>query len=125
VLPWAPGKWFGDRGRAVLSVFDSVPSCQFLVGDTSMRPVGWGEPAIMRYAEVKGIKIIAGTDPLPFAGQENLVGSYCTLLEANIDLNKHDGFRRLLHESAVHRVGRRGSFVSVLVRMLKNYSVRK
>ena len=125
VLPWAPGKWFGDRGEIVLSVFDSIPSHQLLVGDTSMRPLGWGEPAIMRYAERKGVKILAGTDPLPFAGQEDVVGSYGTLLEADLDLNNHDAFRRLIQDSHVCRVGRRGSPVSVFARMLRNYAVKK
>lgn len=125
VLPWAPGKWFGERGQAVLGVFDSFPSHQLVVGDSSMRPLGWGEPAIMRYAEIKGIKIVAGTDPFPFDGQENVIGSYGTLMETSLDLNKHDAFRRLLHESHVRRVGRRGSLVSVFARLFKNYCVRK
>ncbi len=106
-------------------MLDSIPADQLLVGDTSMRPRGWCEPEIIRYAAGMGVRIVAGTDPFPFAGQENVVGTYGTLLETSHNMEGQDAIRRLLLEGVVQRVGQRASLASVIIRILRNYSAGK
>lgn len=76
VLNWAPGKWFLARGKVVKKwITESAPQ-DFLIGDTYMRPKPWARPLLMRLAQKRGFKIIAGSDPLPFTGEEKTIGKY-------------------------------------------------
>ncbi len=75
-LNWAPGKWFFDRGKIVRKILEHNSPDTLLIGDTSMRPSFWRQPKLMTFAADKGFKIIAGSDPLPFAGEEKLISSY-------------------------------------------------
>ena len=78
VVAWSPGKWFTKRGKVVQSLLDSHAPSDFLIGDTSLRPIGWGTPWLMRKARNKGFRVVAGSDPLPFAGEESWFGAYCS-----------------------------------------------
>jgi len=123
VLPWAPGKWFGHRGEIVSSLLESASPAQLLVGDTSMRPLGWGVPYIMKEAARKGFKIVAGTDPFPFEGQENLIGKYGISFSAEFDLQRPvSELRRLLTSPGVSisLAGRRDCPFTVARRLLLN-----
>lgn len=88
VLPWAPGKWYGRRGAIVREVIDSSVPGRLLVGDTSLRPIGYLEPLLSRYARRKGFKVVAGTDPFPFDGQELLIGRYGISVEGDFDCKR-------------------------------------
>jgi len=110
VLPWSPGKWFGKRGSIIGDLITSVYPDNFLIGDSALRPIGWGEPGLFLYGLEKGFKIIAGTDPLPFAGDENSIGKYGITCNSAFDAAKPlSEMRRLLKDPAipVSRVGRR------------------
>lgn len=77
VLNWAPGKWFLKRGDIVKVLIENGSvDCSFLIGDTPLRFNLWPKPGLMKTAAEKGLKIIAGSDPLPFSGEERFVGSY-------------------------------------------------
>lgn len=76
VLNWAPGKWFLSRGKIVQRIIETQSPGTLLIGDTSMRPTIWPTPKLMKLARNNGYKIIAGSDPLPFAGEENNIGTY-------------------------------------------------
>lgn len=82
VIPWSPGKWFSARGRIVERLLDSQRPGDLLLGDTALRPGGYGEPRIMRQARGRGFGVASGSDPLPFAGEEPRLGSYGSLFEA-------------------------------------------
>ena len=46
---------------------------------TSLRSLGWPAPRLYRAARRAGRPLLAGSDPLPFPGEEDLAGSYhCT-----------------------------------------------
>lgn len=78
-LDWAPGKWLFARGRLVRNLVSEFPPAQLVLVDTSLRPVGWPAPCLYRAARQQGRALLAGSDPLPFAGEEDLAGSYhCT-----------------------------------------------
>lgn len=85
VLPWSPGKWFFGRGRLIAGIIGSASPAGLLVGDSSLRPIGWPHPRLMTRARARGIGIVAGSDPLPFAGEERLIGTYGTSFECETD----------------------------------------
>jgi hypothetical protein len=87
VLSWAPGKWMFKREGIIRKLFQSLQPGDALAGDTTLRPIGWREPGIMREARQRGFGVIAGSDPLPFAGEEDYMGTYATACDAEIDPN--------------------------------------
>ncbi len=122
VLAWAPGKWTGRRGRVVQSVLDGCSPGQLLIGDTSMRPRGFGTPRLLQHGEQLGYTVVAGSDPLPFEGQESVIGRYGIAVESEIDLRRPGS--ALLKVVAggggpVALAGRRDSLPSVLARLIR------
>ena len=88
VLSWSPGKWFAGRGRVVRSLIESHAPGQFLLGDTALRPKGWGFPVLLTLGKRRGFKVIGGSDPLPLAGEEARLGSYGVQVRADFDPGK-------------------------------------
>lgn len=75
-LDWAPGKWLFQRGALVRSLVKKFKPGELLLIDTSLRPLGWPEPRLYRAARKQGRAVLAGSDPLPFPGEEDLAGSW-------------------------------------------------
>jgi hypothetical protein len=84
VLPWSPGKWWGSRGEQVRAVVDAAEPGDILIGDSSLRPRGWPEDPVLHQAAARGIGVVAGTDPLPFANQERVAGSYGSRIDHSL-----------------------------------------
>jgi len=123
VIAWAPGKWLGRRGRVVWSLLEAVAPQHLLVGDTSMRPRGWPTPRVMREAVRRGFTIVGGTDPLPFPGQEAVIGRYGIAAETEIDPRKPVTALRALLAGKSGRIslaGRRDSLASVAARLVRH-----
>ncbi len=76
VLNWAMGKWMFARRPIVERIIATATATDLAVCDTTLRPRIWPEPTLMRRAREKGIPLLVGSDPLPFAGEESLIGSY-------------------------------------------------
>ncbi len=107
VLAWAPGKWLFRRAAAVRRLLRTFGPESLLLGDTSLRPLGWPEPAAMREP---GRLVLAGSDPLPLAGEEAEAGGYGVALGGDFDRDRPAAsIRRLLGDPTVslRRVGRR------------------
>ncbi|MGD9781323.1 MAG: hypothetical protein AB7V14_04120 [Kiritimatiellia bacterium] len=75
-LDWAPGKWLFARGQLVRRLVREFPPAQLLLVDTSLRPLGWPAPRLYAQARKQGRAVLAGSDPLPVAGEERVAGSY-------------------------------------------------
>jgi len=123
VIPWSPGKWFGRRGVVIGKLVNSMSPDRLLIGDSSLRPYGWGEPGLILYAIERGFKIIAGTDPLPFIGEEDCIGRYGIGCSAVLDTAAPlSGMRRHLTDPAVSfsRVGRRNWPSTAFRRLMAN-----
>lgn len=119
VLAWALGKWLFARRRAVDALLQAFGPEQLLVGDSAMRPVGWGEPAAMQAARRRGHLVLAGSDPLPFAGDERHLGTYSSLFSAVFDPDEPvTSVRRALRDRATppRTVGNRGGIPTVASR---------
>ncbi len=121
VLAWAPGKWMFRRAAVVRSLLKTFGPDRLLLGDTSLRPLGWPEPAAMREP---GRKVVAGSDPLPRSGEEARAGSYGVALEGDFDgLRPAASLRRLLAdpEAPLRRVGRRDPPWRTAFRLLRHH----
>ncbi len=79
-LDWAPGKWLFGRGRLVRRLVAEFPPAQLALVDTSLRFTGWPAPRLYARARREKRAVLAGSDPLPFAGEEDVAGSYYATL---------------------------------------------
>ncbi|MGR0480199.1 MAG: hypothetical protein ACTFAL_02010 [Candidatus Electronema sp. V4] len=127
VLPWSPGKWFFQRGKMVDHLLRRFTSQDFLLGDVSLRPVGWPLPLLMRKARRLGYKIISGSDPLPFPGEEAQFGRYASrIVSAEAGLSPDDALRGLLAGKAeAVSFGHRSTPLELLRRLRYNAATRR
>lgn len=128
VLSWAPGKWFFKRKKVVQDILDVTPPGSLLIGDTTLRPTCWPRPLLMGRAVSKGFTIISGSDPLPFAGEEQVMGRYGISLDSDFDPdNPVESIRSLLSRPGLKTslVGKRGGLLSTFRRLLKNDRLKK
>ncbi|MBN1349498.1 hypothetical protein JXJ21_08825 [candidate division KSB1 bacterium] len=103
VLNWAPGKWFFSRGDVVKKALDQFSPAELLLGDTSLRTTLWRTPGLMKRAQAAGFRVIAGSDPLPFPGEEKFVGSYGFSIAGEFDAEKPvASLRSLLKNSSAN-----------------------
>jgi hypothetical protein len=122
VLAWSPGKWFGQRGRLIRDMLSRRPAAAICMGDTTLRPVGWRTPALMLQASKAGIQVVAGSDPLPFAGEEVLAGRYVSIADGIIDpLDAAGSFRTVMKNTnaVLRQAGRRDAPLKWLTRWLR------
>ncbi len=125
VVAWAPGKWFFARGKVVQSLMDSFSPAQLAFGDTTLRPIGWTTPTIIKRARERGFKVFFGSDPLPFAGEEKRPGTYLTKFEVpgfTADSDPSVVMSNALGDGVrAEDAGSRGSFPAVLNRLYRNH----
>ncbi len=123
VLTWAVGKWLFRRARVVRDLLARFGPDELLVGDSAMRPTFWATPLPMRFARRHGYRVLAGSDPLAAAGEEQVMGSYASLMHAEFDPKCVRASLRsaLLHpEGEIQSVGVRSGLVTFIRRMLNS-----
>ena len=84
VLPWGFGKWWFSRGRTVRQLIRAGRH-DVLLGDSGCRP-DLGSSTILKDGQSQGIRILAGTDPLPMKSHETRAGSFCSVVPSAVDL---------------------------------------
>jgi hypothetical protein len=88
VIPWGAGKWLFGRGKLLNELIAAAhPGNGFFLGDGAGRPFFWSRPRHFDYAERQGIRILPGTDPLPFPRQTGRAGSFGFRLDGAVDLS--------------------------------------
>ncbi len=123
VVAWSPGKWFTKRGKLVQSLLDNYSPSDFLLGDTSLRPIGWGIPWLMRRAKTKGFRVVAGSDPLPFNGEESWFGAYCSHVNSQKTLSAVSLLKEIQSASSnisINNKGKRSDPLTLLKRLRNN-----
>jgi hypothetical protein len=125
VLPWSPGKWTFSRRKTIQRLIESAALGSVVIGDTSLRANIWPEPPLMKLARTRGLAVIAGSDPLPFPGEERRFGSYASCF--NLPLGKEicSSLRRVLLGAAGSVVGVRPSLLETAARLVKNERIRR
>jgi hypothetical protein len=79
-LPWGFGKWWGARGGIIQRLMSGPRIRPLYAGDNGGRLAFSARPKLLQVGERLGVKVLPGTDPLPFAGQEARVGSFGMLI---------------------------------------------
>jgi hypothetical protein len=116
VLNWAPGKWFFGRGNIVKSLLSSKRSTDMLIGDTTMRTKLWPTPNLMAQAASRGFRIIAGSDPLPFMGEEDMIGTYGFCLHAEMRMPVQSIKKALFSAQTILTQGSRSGLLQFIFR---------
>jgi hypothetical protein len=127
VVTWAAGKWLFRRGRIVRRVLGGAEKGSVVIGDSSLRPAGWREPKTMQLGRARGLRIIAGTDPLPVVGEEWRIGTYGVIGESDFNWRDPLGSIRslLLSAPSLRIVGQRGDFKTVWSRLMAHRRTKK
>ena len=77
VIPWGAGKWLFRRGRLLSDVIATESAGNgFFLGDGAGRPFFWTSPSHFQEAAKRGLRVLRGTDPLPFPSQVDRAGSF-------------------------------------------------
>jgi hypothetical protein len=79
-LPWGFGKWWGPRGNIIEKIMHARREKPLFLGDNGGRLSLSSRPRLFAIGEHSGLKVLPGTDPLPFPGQERRVGSFGLVL---------------------------------------------
>jgi len=75
-LPWGFGKWWGPRGIIIDRLMSAQRSRPLYSGDNGGRLGLSTRPRLLKVGEQRGHKVLPGTDPLPFPGQESRVATF-------------------------------------------------
>lgn len=122
ILPWSPGKWSGSRGEIIARLLERFKPSELLLGDISMRPRGAPQPKLFQMAQERGFRIVAGSDPLPLAGEEGMVGSYFSFFNvgAEFELNLA-AVRDLVSGAKFENLGQRNSMLRAAGRWSRHF----
>jgi hypothetical protein len=85
VIPWGFGKWWGRRGDVLRDYLESARSRRLFLGDNGGRARCLPQPHLFRWATAQGLKILPGSDPLPFPHETHRPGSFGFHLEGVLD----------------------------------------
>ena len=121
-LNWAPGKWFFNRGKVIARQIQEKSTNEIFIGETTLRNTLWPEPKLVKQARKKGFPIIAGSDPLPFKGEEQGIGSFGFLIEGKFDpKNPAQSLRDLMNSKGkdVQIIGKRNDIFTFARRQYK------
>jgi hypothetical protein len=124
VINWAPGKWTGKRGRVVQEFVTKNPE-KITLGITSLLPEHLPYPSIVRKAFTTDIPLIAGSDPLPFSGQESLACSYGMLFPSLSDQPSDHEIKEAIMNKTGTITGQRSSIPGSFIRLFKNELARR
>lgn len=116
VLAWSPGKWMFSRAEVVERLTRHAGDVLRL-GDSTLRCKGWPLPQPMAAAR---FPVLAGSDPLPFPGDESAAGSYGIRMTLNLDESAPvSSIRRALRDETtpMTRIGQRNSPLTMARRM--------
>jgi hypothetical protein len=101
VIPWGFGKWIGRRGDILKRFLENAPCSSFFLGDNGGRPAFLPEPALLSFGRGRGIRILPGSDPLPFPSENDRAGSFGFTLRVPLDSDRPaHGIRTALDDPA-------------------------
>ena len=125
IIAWGAGKWIGSRGRLVTEMIVSEKQrSDVMLADNGGRPWFWSRVPQFEVAREQGMRVLAGTDPLPLKGEESRVGSYgfSVSIDPSTGQSVFDSFRRALEDPSIptHIIGKQmtiGRFASNQMRI--------
>jgi len=88
VIPWGFGKWSGKRRGVLIEYLVSRREASFFLGDNGGRPNFLRFPDIQREAPGVSLKVLPGSDALPFPSELRKVGTFGFTLQEELDLRR-------------------------------------
>jgi hypothetical protein len=85
VIPWGVGKWFGARGAVVKRYLLHQSGLGVFLGDNGNRPTFWPVPTNFKRAQRRRVRVLPGTDPLPFGSDFERVGTFGFAVRGSLD----------------------------------------
>ncbi len=85
VIPWGFGKWIGRRGTILRDLLKENKYPGLFLGDNGGRPIFWPRPPLFDRADRQGMRVLPGTDPLPFAREACRPGAFGFALHGPLD----------------------------------------
>jgi hypothetical protein len=105
VVPWAVGKWLGKRGKLLSKLLADEENRDLCLGDNSGRPVFWRNPVHFSLAKKSSMRLLPGTDPLPFSSEEDRVGSFGFMTQGKLTKSKPSAdFKKLLRNNGIQLI---------------------
>jgi len=102
VIPWGFGKWSGRRRRALTEYLVSRREGVFFLGDNGGRPNFLRFPNFQREAPGLSLKVLPGSDALPFPSELQKVGSFGFTLQEELDVRRPgEALKRILMKHGV------------------------
>ncbi len=107
VIPWGFGKWWGRRGALLTALIDEPEAGpRYFLGDNGGRAAMLPRPALFRAAAQRGVLMLPGSDPLPFAAQVSRPGRCGVRLAVDLDAGQPaaavlEALRRLDRQPAI------------------------
>ena len=86
VIPWGFGKWWRNRGRILSTFLHSQAPTELFLGDNSGRAAFLPYPRHFRLAAHRGVRILPGSDPLPFSSEAWRPGSAGFSIRGHVSL---------------------------------------
>ena len=125
IVAWGAGKWIGRRGRVLTDMIIAEGGrTDIMLADNGGRPWCWSRVPQFETAAERGMRVLAGTDPLPLKGEENRVGSYGFHVRIDRPAGQSivDAFRSALEnpDTKIQTIGEHmtiGGFVSKQLRL--------
>ena len=84
VIPWAFGKWMGERKEILANILENNRGNGLFLGDNGGRTTLLPHPYHFKLAEKMGIQILPGSDPLPFSSEIRRPGSYGFFIQGSL-----------------------------------------
>lgn len=101
VIPWGFGKWYGERGRILKKFIETTETNNYFLGDNSGRPPFLPYPHHFLLGEKRGIRILPGSDPLPFPSESSRPGNFGFTINGTIDHAKPaDDMKKIILDPA-------------------------
>ena len=88
VIPWGFGKWLGRRGAILGNLLQANKFPVLFLGDNSGRPIFWPRPPLFHQANGLGMRVLPGTDPLPFPRESFRPGAFGFATHGSVDLER-------------------------------------
>jgi hypothetical protein len=128
VIPWAVGKWLGQRGTVLDDLMNLEDRPFFYLCDNGNRPFFWGKPRHFAAAQKKSIPIISGSDPLHFPAEAHRAGAFGFTIPGNLssEAPARDLRNILLHSNLpIRHYGRLERFVPFLSNQVRMQLFKK
>ena len=76
VVPYGLGKWIGRRGKILRDLLKKTERTKLFLGDNGGRPKFLPRSSHFKQAEKRGIRVLPGSDPLPFPFECQRAGGF-------------------------------------------------